>query len=166
MVFIFWFCLFSYYIILRSSDFSVTGIKNAYCSVVDYIFSLTFCVGNSEVYWICICVLFGHQSVTFFSEMFMSVLSSVILSFCILLFVQFLYQLCVYSLILCTSGFFVFLNSSNVLQVYLNLRVYLFVFLFVVEVLFSFWVERNFFSLPVFGEKLFSRWCTLKCGNG
>ena len=70
VVFIFWFCLFSYYIILRSSDFSVTGIKNTYCSVVDYIFSLTFCVGNSEVYWICICVLFGHQSVIVFCFVF------------------------------------------------------------------------------------------------
>ena len=77
--------------------------------------------------------------------------------------------------------FFVFFNFSNVLQafiVYLNLPVYLFVFAFAVEVLFSFcfffiafvnfsnvhwfsvkikasdWVERNFFSLAVFGRNL------------
>ena len=41
---------------------------------------------------------------------------------------------------------------------YLNLRVYLFVFVFVEEVLFSFfciyWVEKNFFSLTVFGGNL------------
>ena len=77
-------------------------------------------------------------------------------------------------------SFFVSFNFSNVLQVfrmYLNLRVYLFAFIFVIEVLFSFffcvcvcvivnfsdmhyfsvkikvsdWVERNFFSLTIFG---------------
>ena len=48
-------------------------------------------------------------------------------------------------------AFLVFFNFSNVLQVYLNLRVYLFVFVFVVEVLFSFFCicSRNFFSLAV-----------------
>ena len=75
-------------------------------------------------------------------------------------------------------SFFVFFSFSNVLQVfmmYLNQRVYLFVYVFVVEVPFGFfivlvnfsnvhwfsnkikvsgWVERNFFSLTVFGRNL------------
>ena len=45
MRFILWFSLFSYYIVLRSSDFSVTGINNVYFSAVDWIFSLIFFVG-------------------------------------------------------------------------------------------------------------------------
>ena len=40
-------------------------------------------------------------------------------------------------------SFFVFFNFSNVLSVYLNLRVYLFVLVFVVEVLFRFIVFRR-----------------------
>ena len=40
-------------------------------------------------------------------------------------------------------SFFVFFNFSNVFSVYLNLRVYLFVLVFVVEVLFRFIVFRR-----------------------
>ena len=47
-----------------------------------------------------------------------------------------LHLLCVYSLILCTSDFFVFFNFSNVLWGYLNLWACSFVLVFVEEVLF------------------------------
>ena len=81
-------------------------------------------------------------------------------------------------LVVCLFFDTIIFNFSNVLQVYLNLRVYLFVFVFVVKVLFIFffflivfvsfsnvhwfsvkvkvsdWVERDFFSLPVFGGNL------------
>ena len=49
VAFILWFSLFSYYIVLRSSNFSVTDINNVYLSDVDWIFSLISFVGIFEV---------------------------------------------------------------------------------------------------------------------
>ena len=71
--------------------------------------------------------------------------------------IVFIFIGCVFILWYFVLQFFVFFSFSYVLQVYLNLRVCLFVFVFIVEVLLSFcicWVERNFFSLAVFGGNL------------
>ena len=40
---------FSYYIVLRSFNFSVTGINNLFLLAADCIFSLTFFVGSFEI---------------------------------------------------------------------------------------------------------------------
>ena len=65
-----WFSLFSYYIVVRFSDFLVTAINNVYLSVVDWIFLIIFFEGNFEacysfvgfVYVYCLI----HQSVVVF----------------------------------------------------------------------------------------------------
>ena len=65
---------FSYYIILRYSDFLVTSINNAYLLVVDWIFSLAFFVGSFEVCYSIVEVVYVyrliHQSVVVFCLVF------------------------------------------------------------------------------------------------
>ena len=65
---------FSYYIVLRSFNFSVTGINNLFLLAADCIFSLTFFVGSFEI-----CYSFAgfiyvycliHQSVDVFCLVF------------------------------------------------------------------------------------------------
>ena len=77
-----------------------------------------------------------------------------------------LYRLCIYSLILCISGCFVFFNFRNVLEVPLNLRVFLFFFVKCCSVFLYLLGRKEIFFIDSFRQESLSKWCTLKCDNG
>ena len=108
------------------------------CSVIELLFSFFVFVNFSNVQ---VCFVFRHVQFFVFAD-FINVIQVLVMypNLRVYMIVFCLYRLCGYSLLLCTSGFSVFFNFSNVLQVHLNLWVYLFVSVFVVEVLLSFLV--------------------------
>ena len=85
-------CLyFSSYIVLCSSNFSVTGVNNVYLSVVDWIFSLIFFMESFEV-----CYLFDGFVYVY------CLFHQIVVVFCYVLHCRNVVQ------------FFVFVNFSNV----------------------------------------------------
>ena len=88
-----------------------------------------------------VCLFFDTLYVSFlYFSILVMFFKCILICECIFAFIG-----CVFILWYFKLQFFVFFNFSNVLSVYLNLRVYLFIFVFVVEVL---------FRLAVFGENL------------
>ena len=147
-MFILWFCIF--FLVLRSSDFSVTGINNVYLLIADWIFSLTFFVGSFEVCYSFVgfayvyCLI--HQNVVVFCLVFLrksaaQVFSNVHVSFVFrgrsaVQFFLYLSVLVMFISVLC-SVMFSFL--------YFSILVMLMSFLCsIIELLFSFFVIVNF----------------------
>ena len=147
--FILWFCIF--FLVLRSSDFSVRGINNVYLLIVDWIFSLTFFVRSFEVCYSFVgfvyvsCLI--HQNVIVFCLVFLrksaaQVFSNVCVSFefrgrsAVQFFFLYLSILVMFISVLC-SVMFSFLYFS-ILVMLMSLLCS------IIELLFSFFVFVNF----------------------
>ena len=113
MTFILWFSLFSYYIILCSSDFLVTGINNVFLPVVDWIFSLILFVGSFEVCYSFVDFVYVyclvHKSLVVFCLCSVKMLFSFLY---LLILAMFISVSC--SVLGVSFSLFVFVNFSNI----------------------------------------------------
>ena len=140
------------YIVLPSSDFSVTGIHNVYLLVIDWIFSLTFFVWSFEVghsfveFVYAYCLI--HQSAFVFRG---RSAFQIFFFFFFFVFVNFSdFSNVRVSFVLRHVQFFVFFNFVIVLQMlarYLNLRLYLIIFVFIGCVFILWYFVVQFFCI-------------------
>ena len=133
------------------------------CSVIELLFSPFFL----SILVLCIYTLSSLMFSFLYLPILLMLFKCILMCECIWLFLS-LSVVCLFFDALYFRAFFVFFNFSNVLQVYLNLRVYLFVFIFVVEVLFRvfLYLLSEFLFIGSFQRESLSRWCTLKRDNG